>query len=346
MDHAKRRQPAQRMLLGLIAPGAASLTGDVVQAYVDIARMAEAARLDGLFVLGREADVDSGHELTLDPVMLMAALSSVTENIGLFAAADPTYDQPYNIARRIASIDQLSAGRAGWVLTLDPSQDHARNYGLAGLIPHDERHERAREFAQVVQGLWDSWDDDAFTMDVSSGRYFDPTKMHILGHKGRHFMVRGPLNVARSRQGRPVIAHDPVDQAGCDLAAAVAEIVRPAAQTLAEAQAIYADLKARAAGLGRDPASLKVMPRFALFGPPEAIADRLQAWFEAGAADGFCLEARSIGDAAAFAGEVVPEVRRRGVFPTHYDGPYLRHHLGLAIPPATLGGASALAVVE
>src|SRR5262249_48754985 len=151
----------------------------------------------------------------------------------------------YHVARRFASLEQITGGRSGWNLVTSYNPAEALNFGREEHVEHDERYRRGREFAEVVKGLWDSWDDDAFVRDKETGVFLDPTKMHVLNHKGRHFSVRGPLNVARSPQGQPVIVQAGSSDIGRDLAAEVAEIVFTAHQTLSDAQAFYDDIKAR-----------------------------------------------------------------------------------------------------
>src|SRR5258708_551932 len=141
----------------------------------------------------------------LEPMTLLAALAMVTEHLGLLATGSTTFDQPYHVARRFASLDHLSGGRAGWNIVTTSNPDAALNFGLDEHVEHDERYCRAREFFDVVTGLWDSWADDAFTRDVDTGIFFDPEKLHVLNHKGKYLSVRGPLNIGRPVQGWPGI---------------------------------------------------------------------------------------------------------------------------------------------
>ena len=163
------------------------------------------------------------------------------------------------MARKFASLDQISGGRSGWNLVTSSGQGEAQNFSLDEHVEHAQLA-RAAEFHDVVLGLWDSWEDDAFLRDADSGQYFDPAKLHPLHHRGEHFKVRGPLNVARSPQGRPVVVQAGASPAGRDLAARSAEVIFVAHQTFDEAQSFYRDIKRRAAGYGRDPDSIKVMP--------------------------------------------------------------------------------------
>ncbi len=201
------------------------------------------------------------HTVTsFEPFTLLSALASVTERIGLVATASTTYDEPYHIARRFASLDHISGGRAGWNIVTTANPDAALNFGLEEEVEHDERYVRAREFYDVVTGLWDSFADDAFIRDVESGIYFDPAKIHVLGHKGKHLSVRGPLNIARPVQGWPVIVQAGASEAGRQLAAETAEMVFAPASHLEAGKALFADIKGRARVIGRDPESIKILP--------------------------------------------------------------------------------------
>lgn len=201
------------------------------------------------------------HTVTsFDPLTLLPALAVVTEHLGLVATASTTYNEPYHIARKFASLDHLSGGRAGWNVVTSGNPTESRNFGLDEHVEHDARYRRAREFFDVVTGLWDSWADDAFVRDVEAGEFFDPEKLHVLDHQGEHFRVRGPLNVARPVQGWPVIVQAGSSEAGRQLAAETAEAVFSAPIDLPSAQAFYADVKGRMQALGRDPDHLKILP--------------------------------------------------------------------------------------
>ncbi|MEH2096903.1 LLM class flavin-dependent oxidoreductase [Nostoc sp.] len=201
------------------------------------------------------------HTVTsFEPFTLLSALASVTEHIGLVATASTTYDQPYHIARRFASLDHISGGRAGWNIVTTANPDAALNFGLEEEIEHDERYRRAREFYDVVTGLWDSFADDAFIRDVEAGIYFDPAKLHVLNHQGKYLSVRGPLNIARPVQGWPVIVQAGASEAGRQLAAETAEAVFAPAGNLEAGKALFADIKGRARAIGRDPDSIKILP--------------------------------------------------------------------------------------
>ncbi|KPW49000.1 Xenobiotic compound monooxygenase, DszA family [Pseudomonas syringae pv. antirrhini] len=398
--------------------------------YRHLAQVAEAAKFDTLFVADSVAaatgDIASRMARSdhFEPLTLLSALSAVTDHIGLIATATTTYNEPYHVARKFASLDHLSGGRAGWNLVTSDAAAEAQNFGRAEHVGHAERYSRAREFHQVVTGLWDSWTDDAFTRDKASGQYYDPANVHVLDHVGEHFSVKGPLNVARSPQGQPVVVQAGSSEVGRDLAAQTAEVVFTAQTSLASAQAFYADIKERLSTYGRDADSLKVMPgvfivvaetealakqkfesfqdlvepqvgvallgrmlgnfdlsgypldgplpelpltdsgqrsrqkllteladqenltlaqlgrriaggrgHYSLIGTPAQIADELQIWFEQGAADGFnVLVPHLPGGLEDVAQLLVPELQRRGLFRTEYEGTTLRENLGLQRP--------------
>ncbi len=217
---------------------------------------------DHLAVLNMPMDAlkRSATVTSFDPPTLLPALAVVTEHLGLIATGSTTFDAPYHLARRFASLDHLSGGRAGWNIVTTSNPDAALNFGLDDHVEHDERYKRAREFYDVVTGLWDSWADDAFIRDVESGIYFDPDKLHVLDHKGEHYSVRGPLNVARPVQGWPVIVQAGASEAGRQLAAETAEVVFAGTGSLADGQRLYADIKGRMKKIGRDPDHLKILP--------------------------------------------------------------------------------------
>ncbi|WP_122607006.1 LLM class flavin-dependent oxidoreductase [Pseudomonas viridiflava] len=398
--------------------------------YRHLAQVAEAAKFDALFVADSVAaatgDIASRMARSdhFEPLTLLSALSAVTDHIGLIATATTTYNEPYHVARKFASLDHLSGGRAGWNLVTSDAAAEAQNFGRSEHVGHAERYSRAREFHQVVTGLWNSWADDAFTRDKASGQYYDPAKVQVLNHQGEHFSVKGPLNVARSPQGQPVVVQAGSSEVGRDLAAQTAEVVFTAQTSLASAQAFYADIKGRLAAYGRSADSLKIMPgvlivvaesevlarekfesfqdlvepevgvallgrmlgnfdlsgypldgplpelpltdsgqrsrqklltelaerehlnlaqlgrriaggrgHYSLIGTPEQVADALQTWFEQGAADGFnVLVPHLPGGLEDVARLLVPELQRRGLFRTEYEGTTLRENLGLQRP--------------
>lgn len=272
-------QPAQ-MKLGLFIrpagnhiaswrhPDSHADAGANFQRFIEMAKTAERGLLDMLF----SADTQSAwtaegdgmqrqhYVAWLEPICLMSALSGYTSKIGLACTQTTTYDEPYSLARRFATLDHISGGRAAWNVITSGNPTEAQNFGREVHIDKVARYGRAREFVQVVSGLWDSWDDDAFIRDRKSGLFFDPDKMHVLDHSGEHFKVRGPLNVPRPPQGRPVIIQAGTSEDGRELAAETADVVFSAANDIDEAKAFYSDLKSRMAKFGRSPGELKVLP--------------------------------------------------------------------------------------
>ena len=232
------------------------------------AQKLEAAKFDALFMadhlavlnMPMDALMRSATATSFEPMTLLSALAAVTENIGLIATGSTTYDLPYHVARRFASLDHLSGGRAAWNIVTTANPDASLNFGHEEHLAHDERYRRAREFYDVVTGLWDSWADDAFVRDVDSGVFFDPSKLHVLDHRGEHYNVRGPLNIARPVQGWPVIVQAGASDAGRSFAAATAEVIFTAVRTLQDGLDFYGDIKQRVAGCGRDPDHVKVLP--------------------------------------------------------------------------------------
>ncbi|WP_091739259.1 LLM class flavin-dependent oxidoreductase [Phenylobacterium immobile] len=228
----------------------------------------ERGKFDAFFMADHLALLDMpisalkrSHTVTsFEPLTLLSALATVTTHIGLVATASTTFDAPYHIARRFASLDHISGGRSGWNIVTTANPDAALNFGLDEHMEHDARYARAFEFYDVVTGLWDSWADDAFVRDVEDGLYFDPAKMHVLDHKGEHLKVRGPLNIARPIQGWPVIVQAGASEAGRSFAAATAEVIFAGQPNLAAGQAFYADMAARVAAEGRDPEMVKILP--------------------------------------------------------------------------------------
>lgn len=415
--------------------------------YLELARLAEAAKFDAIFfadgVAARLKDVEAASRKAhsgiypFEPITLLSALSSVTRNIGLIATASTSFSDPFNLARQFASLDRLSGGRTGWNLVTSSDPDAAYNFGHDEQILHADRYERAEEFADVVLGLWDSFEDDTFIRDRQSGRYFDPSKLHRLDHSGRHFKVRGPLNIPRSPQGRPVLVQAGASEPGKELAARTAEAIFAAQITLEEAVAFYADVKGRLARFGRSHDDLKILPgifpvvsrteseaqekfeslqaliqpevglnlisqlsgvdlsaypldgpvpanppatnagksrqalvldlarrenltirqlylriagargHWQVVGTPVQIADVLEERFENYGADGFNIMAPLMpGGLADFIELVVPELRRRGLFRTEYEGATLRENLGLKRPANRFADAGSAAAAE
>jgi alkanesulfonate monooxygenase len=228
----------------------------------------ERAKFDAFFMADHMAVLNmpidalkrSHTSTSFEPFTLLSALSQVTEHIGLVATGSTTFDAPYHIARRFASLDHLSNGRAGWNIVTTSNPDAALNFGLEEHMEHGERYRRAREFYDVVTGLWDSWADDAWIRDVEDGIFFDPAKMHVLNHKGKYFSVRGPVNIARPVQGWPVIVQAGASDSGRQLAAETAEAVFTAQSDLPVGRAFYADVKGRMEKLGRNRDHMKILP--------------------------------------------------------------------------------------
>lgn len=247
------------------------LEGAPFALFQQLAQTAERACFDAVFFADSLALAGTG--AALEPLTLLSALSAVTQRIGLIGTATTTYNEPYHVARKFASLDAISNGRAGWNLVTSDFAAEAANFGRSEHVAHADRYARAHEFHEVVTGLWDSWDEDAYRNDKAAGILYDAHKVHALRHRGEHFSVDGPLNVARSPQGRPVVVQAGGSEAGRALAAATAEVVFTAHATLASAQAFYGDLKARLPAHGRSPDALKVMPGlFAVVGRSEAEA--------------------------------------------------------------------------
>ncbi len=399
--------------------------------FVDIAQTAERGLFDMLFsadsATANAVFTENGlrrmsYVAWIEPFTLLAALASVTTHIGLACTASTTYEEPFSLARKFASLDHVSGGRAAWNLVTTGNHTAAQNFSRGAHPPKTQRYQRAREFADVVLGLWDSWDDDAFIRDRESGVYFDPGKMHVLGHAGEHFNVMGPLNVARSPQGRPVLVQAGASEEGMVLAAETAEVVFSAAPTLEDARSFYSDVKGRMGKFGREADDLKIMPGFFItvartrqeaqekhdylqsllhpevglalleqrtgldlsghdvdgpfpdlpagevvssratlirdmamkdeltirqtweriaggrghfdfHGSPGDVADVMEQWFKSGAADGFNIMPPVMpGGLDDFVDLVVPELQKRGLYRTRYEGPTLREHLGLKRP--------------
>jgi N-acetyl-S-(2-succino)cysteine monooxygenase len=238
---------------------------------VETAQLAERGGFDLLFLADTAAvnlkgSADSrgrlGKVVKFEPMTVLSALAAVTKNLGLVATSTTTFNEPYTLARQFASLDQISGGRSGWNLVTSNNEQDALNYSREEHLSHSDRYERAIEFADVVNGLWDSWDEDAFIRDKNSGHFFDPAKMHVLNHKGTHFQVRGPLNVACSPQGRPVLVQAGASGTGRDVAARLAELVFTAATTFEQAKEFYDDVRLRIPRFGRSQDQVKVMPGF------------------------------------------------------------------------------------
>ncbi len=234
--------------------------------YIENARLAEAAKFDLAFIVDSPfiTPDTAPHFLNrLEPLTLLSALAVSTSRIGLVATLTTSYWEPYNVARQFASLDNISRGRAGWNVVTTGLEGASRNYGREEHFDHAVRYRRAGEFVEVVQGLWDSYEDDAFPRDKAAGVFLDKAKQHALNHKGEFFSVAGPLALSRSRQGQPVIFQAGDSSQGRDLGARIADATFAGVESFEDGQAYYADLKARAAALGRDPDQITVMPGLA-----------------------------------------------------------------------------------
>ncbi|WP_098742198.1 LLM class flavin-dependent oxidoreductase [Paenibacillus sp. EZ-K15] len=357
-----------------------------------------------------------------EPITILSALAAVSQNIGLVGTLSTSYSEPFTVARQFASLDKISNGRAGWNIVTSPLEGSALNYGKKEHPEHDKRYRIATEYLEVTRGLWDSWEDDAFVRNKETGVFFDPEKMHTLNHEGEFFSVKGPLNIARSKQGQPVIFQAGSSEVGKNYASKEADAVFTGHESVEDAAAFYQDVKARAAGFGRNPDEVLIFPgispiigstaeeaerkyeeiaslvtienaldylgrffehhdfsqypldepfpelgdlgknsfqsgtdkikrdakekgltlrqvalqsatpRGGFIGTPEQVADKIQAWFEAGAADGFMITAAVPNGLEDFVDHVVPLLQERGIYRTEYESDTLRGNLGLPVP--------------
>ena len=249
-----------------------------VQHYVRVAQIAEAGKLDAVFLADNAAIVDQIHFrpiTALEPTVLLACIAGGTTHIGLIGTASTSYNEPYNIARRFATLDHVSDGRAGWNVVTTADVPSARNFGLDAAPDHGQRYARASEFTSLVKALWDSWEDDAFVGDKASGSFVDPAKVQPIAHHGEFFNVQGPLNLPRSPQGHPVLVQAGASADGRELASRHAEAVFSASQSFEESLAYGRGLKARAEALGRGPDAVKVLAGLTtIIGATEAEAKR------------------------------------------------------------------------
>lgn len=247
--------------------------------YLRQARLAEQARFDFLFVADSVhiTEKSSPHYLNrFEPLTILSALATATHHIGLVGTLTVSYSEPYTVARQFASLDHISKGRAGWNVVTSWLSGSADNYGKPTHPPHEVRYRIAAEHLETVQGLWDSWEDDALTRDKASGQFFDPAKLHTLNHKGEFFSVRGPLNISRSPQGQPVIFQAGASEDGRNFSARYADAFFTENSSLEASQAYYADIKRRAAAFGRVPERLNVLPALrAIVGRSEEEVERL-----------------------------------------------------------------------
>ncbi|MDR6471575.1 FMN-dependent oxidoreductase (nitrilotriacetate monooxygenase family) [Paraburkholderia graminis] len=246
--------------------------------YIRVAQLAEAAKFDAVFLADNASiadQIDFRPITALEPTVLLAAIAAATTHIGIIGTASTSYNEPYNIARRFATLDQLSAGRAGWNIVTTADLGSARNFGREAVPDHAQRYERAAEFTEVVKALWDSWEDDAFIGDKASGRFIDTAKVHRIEHRGKYFSVDGPFNLPRSEQGHPVLIQAGGSADGREFAARHAEAVFSASQSFDEAAAYARELKSRAAAWGRGSDAIRVLPGLTtIIGATEAEALR------------------------------------------------------------------------
>jgi len=398
--------------------------------FLKVAQVAQSAYFDMIFFADNVGFIGGDNPpgsiaytnrvVELDPLILLSAIAANTRHIGLVATASTTFNEPYQIARRFSSLDHVSGGRAGWNVVTSFNDAEAHNFGMEHMPPYEERHERAEEFVQVVEGLWDGWENDALVLDKQSGQFVDPAKMHALNHVGKFFKVRGPLTCPRSPQGRPVLVQAGDGEPARRIAAGHADLVYTAAVSLQAARDYAASLRGMLAEKGRDPHAVRIMPAATVFvgrtraeaegkyelmqelvheqtglallysrmgdmsdhpldGPvPEPnpqnsvmmsgarrfydmakrdglsirqlgrrlgagtwgrppvmgtvkdVCDHFEEWFTAGVADGFNITPGYLPHQMQdFAELVVPELQRRGLFRTAYEGPTLRDQLGL-----------------
>jgi FMN-dependent oxidoreductase (nitrilotriacetate monooxygenase family) len=398
--------------------------------FVEMAKTAERGLFDMLFSAdsltawtASESAIERVHYVAwMEPYTLLSALTGYTKNIGLVCTASTSFEQPFSVARRFATLDIISGGRAGWNVVTSGNETEAQNFSKQPHLPKVERYKRGREFVEVVRALWDSWDEDAFLRDKESGIFIDRSKMHELNHHGQFYDVRGPLNVARSPQGEPVVVMAGASDDGRQLSAETAEVVFSAHDSLVAAHEYYADVKGRMARFGRSPDDMKILPglsvivaptraeaeakfqqlqellhadlavallsrrlgfdltgypldeplpplpenkvissrsdmitswskdgaptlrelarrfagsrgHFAIVGTPAEAADEMEKWFTTGGCDGFnILPSYYPGGLDDFVNMVVPELQRRGLYRTAYEGPTLRDILGLRRP--------------
>ncbi len=231
--------------------------------YVKAARTAERGCFDMLFVADVFSLTPSGNRadsFRFEPITLLSALAAATSRIGLVGTATTSFNEPYNVARKFASLDHISGGRAGWNIVTSSSSIEALNFGLDAHFGHAERYARAREFVDVVRKLWDSCEDGALVIDKASGAFFDKARVHTIDHKGTYYKVRGPLSLPRCPQGNPVLVQAGSSEDGMSLAAGVGEAIFTIQRTLEGAKEFYAGIKSRAAAAGRDPSHALVMP--------------------------------------------------------------------------------------
>ncbi|MDV8013878.1 NtaA/DmoA family FMN-dependent monooxygenase [Rhodococcus sp. IEGM 1241] len=390
--------------------------------YISQAEELEAALFDFILITdGQHVHAKSPHHhlSRLEPITLLSAIAARTSRIGLVATVSTTYTTPWDIARRLASLDHISGGRAAWNIVTSYDPGTAKNFGRSEHSDYEDRYAKAHESVDVVRGLWDSYEDDAFASSKNADRFLNPSKLHALDHSGTYFDVAGPLNIARSPQGHPVLVQAGVSEPGRELNGRVADVAFSFATSVDWAVSFADDVRARAVSYGRDPEQIMFLPALGVvisdtneeaeelhwqiidrtpyerqfdrlqrqyptidlsgldpegrlpdfgisavqasndrlinhgrnerwtvrrivrelqlnsarfWGSPTTVADQIQQWYEAGAADGFVLFVGDPEQFRRFAGEVVPELQRRGIYRAEYSGPTLRDQLGLPRP--------------
>ncbi len=292
--------------------------------FQNIARISERGALDGIFLADGPAlgpDPDKQPSGRLEPTILLAAVALATTRIGVIATASSTYNDPFNLARRFASLDFISGGRAAWNVVTNATDSAAQNFGLGEAPLHVDRYGRADEFVDVVQKLWDSWEDDAILGDAARGRFAEAGKIHAIDHVGSHFSVKGPLNLPRSPQGRPVLVQAGGSEGGKALGSRRADVIFTTQTTLEDGVAFYDEMKARAAAWGRNPDHLKIMPGLSTtIGSTEEEAER-----RADRLDEFAGPEGALAQVALRIGVPVKEL--------DLDGPLPWHRLGDLAPP-------------
>jgi len=432
MKLAAHIHPTGHHVAAWLHPRSQKDAGSNAKHYMQVAQIAERGKFDLMFLADAPATRFGSlkglsrwpqYMAYFEPITILSAMAAVTEHVGFVATASTSYMEPYNLARLFGSLDHISEGRAGWNVVTTANVSAALNYGREEHYSHAERYARAKEVVDVVKGLWDSYDDDAFVRDRETGIYFDPTKLHHLNHKGDYLSVKGPLVMERPPQGHPLIVQAGVSEPGRDLASQIADMVFVQEQRLDRIQQIYKDIKERVAKFGRSPDHCLIMPGMAvqvcktedeakrthewlqssihpdvgrellsaemnyadlsdvdvdkplpqhliptanttqgnrirallaegpmtvrdmyerfsgarsshlLVGDPIQVADRLQEWFEARGGDGFIIQPSYLpGGMEDFVDLVIPELQRRGIFRTEYEGKTTRENLGLPRP--------------
>jgi FMN-dependent oxidoreductase (nitrilotriacetate monooxygenase family) len=420
-------------MAGWRLPGSTCDGGQNIQRWIEAAQTIERGKMHMLFIADAASppgtDDFETQSLTsridrMDPIPILSAVSMMTKHVGLASTMTTTYLEPYNLARTVASLDHISGGRAAWNIVTGSNKDDALQFNREQHVPHAERYERAEEFVDVVRGIWDSYDDDAFPRNKESGVYMRPDGVHLLNHSGKYFKVRGPSAVPRSPQGHPVMIQAGSSEPGMNISARVADVIFTSQSSLQNAQSFYNNVKGRTDRFGRTRDDILIMPGALLFmadteteakekfdqmnsliplrvamqrlsanlggvdlskydldaplpdiptnnarvsavesyitlarregltlrqvamrsaaakhhwtliGSVKQIADELESWFREYGADGFNILPSDVpGSYVDVVNKLVPELQRRGLFHTDYEGKTLRENLGLRRPP-------------